>query len=105
MRQKKLLFLYIILSMLGIHPQSVAQLAGGTYTINSALATGGTNFQNFTAAAAALNTGITGPVIIDVAPNSGPYNEQVTLTDTIGATMVNTVTIHGNGNTLSYNPL
>lgn len=40
---------------------NVATGLAGTYTINSALPTGGTNFQSFTAAAAALNCGITAP--------------------------------------------
>ena len=50
---------------------------GGTYTINSAVVTGGTNFQSFSDAYYALRCGIAGPVIFNVASGSGPYNEQL----------------------------
>jgi hypothetical protein len=73
---------------------------GGTYTINSAVATGGTNFQTFTAAVSAISCGISGPIVFNVAPGSGPYNQQINLPATIGATSTNTVTFNGNGVTL-----
>jgi len=76
----------------------------GNYTLNSAVATGGTNFQTYAALLSALNCGgILGPVVIDVAPGSGPYNEQVAFLQIAGASAVNTFTINGNGTTLSFN--
>lgn len=79
-----------------------AQLSG-VYTINSAVATGGTNFQSFQALAATINTaGISGPVTINVAANSGPYVEQVQFTAIAGTSASNTITINGNGNTLTF---
>ena len=39
---------------------------GGTYTINNALPTGGTNFTSFTDAFNAVNCGVTGKVVFDV---------------------------------------
>jgi gliding motility-associated-like protein len=48
---------------------------GGTYTINQLFPTGGLNFNNFADAVAALECGITGPVIFNVAQDT--YIEQV----------------------------
>lgn len=75
----------------------------GTYTINSALPTGGSNFQTFTDAVAAMGgCGINGPVVFNVDPASGPYNEQITLSSSIGSNAVNTVTFNGNGRTIQF---
>jgi parallel beta-helix repeat protein len=79
-----------------------AQLAGGTYTINSAVATGGTNYTSFSDAVTALSTGITGPVIFNVAAGSGPYNEQVIIPAITGASASNTIRFNGNGTSLTY---
>ncbi len=75
----------------------------GTYTINSALPTGGTNFQTFNAAIAAISCGIAGSVVFNVAPASGPYNEQVTIPQIPNMSAVNTVTINGNNEILTFN--
>ncbi|HNR20634.1 MAG TPA: hypothetical protein PKN75_06970, partial [Bacteroidia bacterium] len=77
-------------------------LAGGTYTINSGLPTGGTNYQTFNAAVAAMACGITGPVVFNVNATSGPYSEQVTITPVAGSSAINTITINGNGRTLTF---
>lgn len=74
----------------------------GTYTINSTLPTGGTNFNSFTAAVAYLQTGLSGPVVFNVAAGTGPYNEQVYLGNAIGTTVTNTLTFNCNGVTLSF---
>jgi hypothetical protein len=75
---------------------------GGTYTINASQPTSGTNFQSFGAAIAAIGCGISGPVVFDVDSASGPYNEQVTIPAVGGASNINTITINGNGATLTY---
>jgi len=75
---------------------------GGTYTINSAVATGGTNFQTFGAAVAAISCGISGPVIFNVDAASGPYTEQISIPSIGGASATNTVTFNGNGRTLQF---
>lgn len=72
----------------------------GTFNINSALPTGGINFQTFNAAYDYIKCGINGPVIFNVDPASGPYNEQLIMTPVPGASAVNTVTFNGNGRTL-----
>lgn len=74
--------------------QSVCTGMGGTYTINSAMATGGTNFNSFSDAAAELsNCGINGPVVINVAP--GTYNDMFTIDEIPGASATNTVIFNG----------
>ncbi|HEX6170632.1 MAG TPA: right-handed parallel beta-helix repeat-containing protein, partial [Chitinophagaceae bacterium] len=78
---------------------------GGTYTINSGAATGGTNFQTFADAVAALSCGIAGPVIFNVQAGSGPYNEQITIPVIGGSSAVNTITFNGNGATIQATPV
>lgn len=72
----------------------------GTYTINSASATGGTNFASFTDATAAISCGIAGPVTFNVS--NGPYNEQMILPSIFGTSATNTITFNGNGNTIGF---
>jgi hypothetical protein len=74
----------------------------GTYTINSGLPTGGTNFQTFADAVNAIKCGIAGAVVFNVAAGSGPYSEQVTIPQIGGTSSTNTVTFSGNGATISY---
>ncbi|MCH8546851.1 MAG: hypothetical protein LAT54_08960, partial [Cryomorphaceae bacterium] len=82
---------------------SLTPAISGTYTINSATATGGTNFQSFNDLSSFLDVnGICGPVVVNVVPNSGPYNEEVEFGEVVGASSVNTITVNGNGNTLQY---
>ncbi|MEO7463647.1 MAG: GEVED domain-containing protein, partial [Ferruginibacter sp.] len=77
-------------------------LVSGTFTINSAVATGGTNFQSFNDAYDYIKCGIAGPVIFNVNAASGPYTEQLIMTEVPGASATNTVTFNGNGRTLQY---
>ncbi|MEZ4844776.1 MAG: PKD domain-containing protein [Bacteroidia bacterium] len=84
---------------------AMAQLSG-TYTINSAAATTGTNFASFTAFASAINTsGVSGPVTVNVVSGSGPYYHTATTTfnQISGASATNTITINGNGEKVSSN--
>lgn len=76
-------------------------LAAGTYTIDNNLPTGSGNFASFNDAVLAMKCGTTGPVVFNVASGSGPYNEQVTIPATIAGSATNTVTINGNGATLT----
>jgi hypothetical protein len=74
----------------------------GNYTINKGGGATATNFTSFTAAAQALiYCGVSNPVTFTVAPNSGPYNEVIHLGTIPGTSATNTVTINGNGNTLT----
>ncbi len=74
----------------------------GTYTINKAIPTGGTNFASFNDAYIAMRCGIAGPVVFNVVPGSGPYNEQLIMQQIQGASATNTITFNGNGNTISF---
>jgi hypothetical protein len=79
-----------------------AQLSG-VYTINQTMGASATNFVSFNALAAALNTsGVSGPVTVNVVANTGPYIEQVTFNAITGTSGTNTITINGNGNTLTW---
>lgn len=94
----------IIAFLIGVafHFNASAQL-NGTYTINSAIPTGGTNYQTFAAALNALGTlGVNGPVVFNVAVGSGPYIETFYLGAIPGASTVNTVRFNGNGNTIQF---
>jgi hypothetical protein len=80
-----------------------AQLSG-TVTINSGVATGGTNYQTWNAFATDLNSvGVSGPLVVNVVSATGPYNEQVLFNQATGVSATNTITINGNGNTLTFN--
>lgn len=75
-------------------------LLSGTYTINKTIATGGTNYNSFAAAVAALECGITGTVIFNVAANT--YDEQIRM-HAIAGTSANSRVIFrsANGNASS----
>ncbi len=76
-------------------------LPAGTYTLGNASA----DFTDFTDLAEYLECGgIAGPVIINVIPGSGPFEEQFKLNAINGSSEINTLTINGNGNTLTFNP-
>ncbi len=75
----------------------------GSYTINSNLATDGTNFNSFTDFANAINTyGLIGEVSVGVVTGSGPYTEQVLFGQFPNSSSENTLYINGNGETLQY---
>ncbi|MDH7515645.1 MAG: right-handed parallel beta-helix repeat-containing protein [Bacteroidota bacterium] len=77
----------------------------GVYTINSALPTGGTNFQSFNAAITSLTTyGICGGVTLNVVPGSGPYTEHLSIPPITGASPTDTVLFNGNGEILQWAP-
>ena len=89
--------------VLGFNAKIIAQMQG-TYTVNAAVATGGTNFQSFTALATALNaTTVAGPITVNVVANSGPYNERFEFGNIAGTSAINRITINGNNNTIQFN--
>lgn len=102
-RKANLLFLLFLLTTGGVY-RAQAQLAGGTYTINSATPTGGGNYASFGDAISAMTPGITGPVVFNVVAGSGPYNEQVTISNITGTTSANTIKFNGNGATVQFTP-
>lgn len=74
----------------------------GTFTINQNAPSSGTNFQTFTEAINYISCGINGPIVLNVVPNSGPYNEQVNIPSVGGASPINTITINGHGEEIGY---
>ena len=88
-----------------ILPPSAAPCLTGTYTINPALATGGTNFQSLAEAGRALNgVGICGPVTLNVDANAAADTAQLRIGQIPGSSTTNTVTLNGNGRTLTFAP-
>lgn len=80
----------------------IAQPLEGDYTINASEATGGNNFASFSDFAAALTSeGISGHVTTSVVVGSGPYNEQVDITDVNGSGPEAVIHLIGNGETLT----
>lgn len=81
-----------------------AQPLSGVVTVDNNAGPSPTNFVSFTALAAALNAnGISGPLTVNVDPASGPYNEQVIFNDIVGCSGTQTITINGNGRTVTFN--
>lgn len=85
--------------------QNVQSSLSGNFTINNTLPPSATNFTSFNSLATALHTyGLCGPLQVDVAPGTGPYNEQVVFNAINGSSSVNTVSINGHGNLLTFAP-
>jgi len=83
--------------------QAGAQLSG-VVTIDNGSPSSASNFTSFTAFAAVINTaGVSGPLIVNVAATSTVYNEQVSFIQAPGISATNSVTINGNGRTISFN--
>jgi len=79
-----------------------ASEVSGTVTINNA-GSGAGVFTNFSSFATLLQVGgMGGAVTANVATGSGPYTEQVMLTQFPGSSATNTLTINGNGATLQF---
>jgi len=74
-------------------------LSSGTYTIGS-----GGDFQTLSSAISVLNCGISGPVVFNILPNSGPFNEPIILENSIGSSAINTVTFNFNNNQIIASP-
>lgn len=84
---------------------STSNPINGTFTINSAVATGGANFQTYADAVAIMDCGINGPVTFNVVAGSGPYNEQVTIGQVAGASATNRIRFNGRGTLIRATPV
>jgi len=97
------LFLFLMI-LLGLRGGNLYSQLSGTVTINSTLPASSTNYQTFTALANTLNiAGVSGPLVVVVVPNTGPYIEQPVFNQPPGISALNSVIIHGNNNLLTYN--
>src|SRR5690606_15904977 len=75
----------------------------GNYTIDSSLATSGSNFQSISDFASISSlVGVSGAVNVDVVIGSGPYNQQVVFGDISGVSNSNSITLNGNGETVVF---
>ena len=100
--QMRCLLLLHLLASVGGTAHAAPPPLSGVYTINNTLPTAGNNFNTFTEAIFALADGVSGPVTFNVAPGSGPYNEQLIIPAITGASATNTITFNGNGATLQF---
>ncbi|MFY0645083.1 MAG: PKD domain-containing protein [Bacteroidia bacterium] len=75
----------------------------GTLTVDSSSAPSATNFQSFSDLSDSLETyGVNGAVTVNVtAAPGGSYNESVTFNVIFGTSSTNTITINGNGATIT----
>lgn len=83
--------------------QTHANPLAGNYTINQNEPGQDNNFSSFAEFALVINTGgLAGPVVVDVAEGSGPYEEQVIFGAFANSNPQNTITINGNGEVLEF---
>lgn len=74
----------------------------GTVTINPSLPLSATNYHSLRDLSTTLNcVGVSGPLTINLAPGIGTLNENVNFGVIAGVSATNTITINGNGNTIS----
>ena len=93
---------------------------GGIYTINPSLPASSNNYLSFQALINDLRNisrgdggaanylvggaGVQGAITINVASGSAPFNQQISIPSILGMSATRTITINGNGNTLSFTP-
>ncbi|KAA9325473.1 T9SS type A sorting domain-containing protein [Adhaeribacter soli] len=81
---------------------TTATPVSGTFTIDKNAPASATSFQSFAAAIGSIECGgASGPIVFNVATGSGPYNENMVIPAIPGTSATNTITINGNGNTLT----
>lgn len=100
-QMKKCLHIFLFIFLIaGV--SSNAQPLSGSYTINSAMSTGGTNFQSISDFSSNLNSnGISASVIATITSGSGPYVEQVVFNNIAGTSASNTITLDGSVETIT----
>lgn len=96
--------LAVVIFLLATSANTMFGQLNGNYTIDQTAQATATNFVSFAAFTNALTTnGISWPVNISVAPNIGPYNEQINFTSYTGISATNKIYITGNGNYVQSN--
>jgi hypothetical protein len=100
---KQIKTLVVLLSLVALKAGAQSPLSG-TVTINNTQAQSASNYTSFTALATVLNSvGISGPLVVNVAPNTGPYNEQPAFGNIPGVSSNNRIYINGNNCLLTFN--
>jgi len=94
----------LLLSAIHGHAQTCTGVpVHGVYTIDKTAASGTPQtFTSFNDAYNYIKCGIDSAVVFNVAPNTGPYNEQLIMAPVPGASASNTITFNGNGNTIQF---
>ncbi|MCB9246985.1 MAG: hypothetical protein H6606_11225, partial [Flavobacteriales bacterium] len=94
---------------------SYAALSGNSYVIDKGGTASSTVYKSFTDFVSDLSKGtradggtangpgVSGPVTVTFKSGSGPYTEQISIPAISGASKTNTITIDGNGQTLTFN--
>jgi hypothetical protein len=77
----------------------------GTYTVDPSIAVSASNYHTIDDFLLELDDcGVSGPVTLNVAANSGPYTGAWMINNIVGSSATNTVTINGNGNVINKDP-
>ena len=85
-----------VVGLLLITSVATAQL-NGTYTVHANAPTAGTNFNNVKDLTDTLTAaGVSGPVVINIVPDTSAYEGQLKLTNISGLSNINTLVINGN---------
>jgi PKD repeat protein len=111
--------LMLLMAMLFISLYAFS-FSGGSYTINPAGAASSTNYLSINAFVNDLRNlsrgdggaanyaiggaGVQGAITVDITTGSATFSQQVTISAILGVNATNTITINGNGNTLSFTP-
>ncbi|MEZ4804641.1 MAG: hypothetical protein R2852_03940 [Bacteroidia bacterium] len=97
---KKIQFVFVLVFLVQCAYAAPLQ---GTYTLDSTSATSGTNFQNWQDfSQALLNNGVSAAVVLNVMSDRVEQNS-VSFPAISGVSATNTITVNGNGYTLSAN--
>lgn len=92
-----------LLLLLGAGRSELRAQLSGLVTIDSSQPTSGSVYSSFSALATTLNAvGVNGPLLVSVAPGSGPYIEQAVFSQPPGISATNTITFIGNNCTISF---
>lgn len=111
---------YLLLFQIVFSAFVVNAFNGGVYTINPGIAASSVNYLSVTAFVNDLRNitrgdggpanynvggaGVQGAITVNIASGTGPYNQQISIPAILGMSATRTVTINGNGATLSFTP-
>src|SRR3954464_14613523 len=101
----KYIWFLAILLLSAVYGRTQTNTSVGTteYTIDRTAPDGTPRtFASFNDAYNFIKNGIDSAVVFNVAPNTGPYNEQLIMAPVPGASALNTISFNGNGNTIQF---
>ncbi|MFL5743549.1 MAG: hypothetical protein ACJ751_02710, partial [Niastella sp.] len=101
----KYIWFLAILLLSAVYGRTQTNTSVGTteYTIDRTAPAGTPRtFASFNDAYNFIKNGIDSAVVFNVAPNTGPYNEQLIMAPVPGASALNTISFNGNGNTIQF---